>query len=69
MSTTLERVAPFRNETVRTFSDPAERASLEAALQRVGTASGQHYPVIIDGKPVETEKRIVSYNPAHPDEI
>ena len=38
MATALDRVTPFRNEAIRTFSDPAERASLEGAIERARAA-------------------------------
>jgi 1-pyrroline-5-carboxylate dehydrogenase len=69
MATTLERIAPFTNETIRTFSDPADAASLEAALQRARAASGHHYPVVIDGQSLDTKAKIESRNPARPHEV
>ncbi len=67
--TTLDRIAPFRNETVKTFADPAERAAMEAALAEVKAEFGRTYPLVIDGRRVETAKRIRSLNPAHPDQV
>jgi 1-pyrroline-5-carboxylate dehydrogenase len=69
MTTTLERIAPFKNEPVKQFTDPAEIAAMEAALTRVKQRFGQFYPLIIDGKSVEAERRITSINPAAPSEI
>jgi 1-pyrroline-5-carboxylate dehydrogenase len=69
VTTTLERIAPFRNERIRNFSDPADRASLEAALERARRAFGRHYPLVVDGQRVETEKKIESRNPARPSEV
>jgi len=69
MSTTLERIAPFKNEVIRNFSDPADRASLEAALERARAALGSRYPLVIDGKRVETDNWIESRNPARPGEL
>ena len=69
MATTLERITPFTNETIRTFSDPADRASLEAALGRARAALGRRYPLVIDGRKVETAQWIASHNPAKPSEV
>src|ERR1700680_4631397 len=69
VATTLERVAAFRNEQIRNFSDSADRASLEAALARARSAFGRQYPLLIGGQRVETEKKIESRNPARPAEI
>jgi 1-pyrroline-5-carboxylate dehydrogenase len=68
VSTTTERNAPFRNEAIRTFSDPAEKAAMEKALARAREAGDRYYPLVIDGKKVDTEKRITSHNPARPSE-
>ncbi len=69
MSVSLERAAPFRNETIRNFSDPADRASLEGALERARAEFGTRYPLVIDGRRVESEKTIESRNPARPSEV
>jgi 1-pyrroline-5-carboxylate dehydrogenase len=69
MATTLELIAPFKNETIRTFSDPADAASLEAALGRARKAFGRNYPVIVEGKALESKAKITSRNPAQPDEV
>jgi 1-pyrroline-5-carboxylate dehydrogenase len=61
--------APFRNEDIRDFSDPADRRSLAAALERARAALGRRYPLVIDGKKVETGKWIDSRNPARPAEV
>jgi 1-pyrroline-5-carboxylate dehydrogenase len=69
MVTAVREVAPFRNEAIRTFADPAERASLDAALARARARLGARYPLVIDAKPVQTETWIRSINPAHPSEV
>jgi 1-pyrroline-5-carboxylate dehydrogenase len=69
MAGTLELVAPFTNEAVRTFADPADAASLEAALTRARARFGTHYPAVVAGKPLETARRIESRNPARPAEL
>ena len=65
---TLE-VAPFRNERVKNFSDPADAAAMTAALDATKQDLGKHYPLVIDGRKIETEKKIRSLNPANPQEL
>jgi 1-pyrroline-5-carboxylate dehydrogenase len=70
MTSTLERtIPPFKNETIKTFSDPADASAMRAALAAVKARFGQHYPLVIDGERVKTEKTIGSRNPARPSEI
>ena len=69
MTTTLERVAPFKNETVKSFTDPADRVAMQAALAEVKREFGKHYPLVIDGRKIETERKITSANPADPEQI
>ncbi len=65
----LAELPPFQNEPIRNFSDPNDRASLEAALGQARQGLGRHYPLIINSQPIETEKKIESRNPARPAEI
>ncbi|MBV9278218.1 MAG: L-glutamate gamma-semialdehyde dehydrogenase [Candidatus Eremiobacteraeota bacterium] len=70
MSATLERtVAPFKNEPVKDFSDPADIAAMEGALAAVKRDFGEKYPLVIDGQREQSERWIKSINPAHPDEV
>ena len=69
MGITVDRVAPFANESIRTFADAADAASLEAALASARDRLGAHHPAIVDGRELETPNRISSYNPAHPSEL
>ncbi len=69
MAITMNRISPFVNEVIRSFTEPVDAASLRAALVRARTALGTRYPVVIAGKPVVTAETIVSRNPARPSEI
>ncbi len=70
MATTAVRaIGPFRNEAIRDFKDPADRASLEAALERAKQRLGARYPLVIDGKKIDTPSKIRSINPAHPAQV
>src|SRR5579863_7198823 len=58
MTTTLEQIAPFKNEVVKDFTDSADAAAMRSALESVKRGFGRHYPLMIAGKPIETEKKI-----------
>lgn len=60
---------PFRNEPLSDFSDPARAAAYREALAQVRRRLGGHRPLIIAGKQVDTDQRIVSLNPARPAEV
>jgi 1-pyrroline-5-carboxylate dehydrogenase len=62
-------VDAFRNEPIRDFSDPADRASLEAALARVRAGLGARYPVVIAAERVGGTTTTASRNPARPAEV
>jgi 1-pyrroline-5-carboxylate dehydrogenase len=69
MLTEPRSLAPFTNEPIRTFADPADRASIEAAIGRARAALGRRYPLLIDGRALDGPRVIASVNPAHPDEV
>ncbi|MEA2666650.1 MAG: 1-pyrroline-5-carboxylate dehydrogenase, partial [Candidatus Eremiobacteraeota bacterium] len=70
MTATAPRtVAPFRNELIRDFSDPADRASFEAALARVRAELGRRYPLVIGGERLAGGGTTASINPARPSEV
>jgi 1-pyrroline-5-carboxylate dehydrogenase len=65
---TLE-AAPFQNERVKDFRDPADASAMQAALARVKLDLGKSYPLVIGDRRIETAKQIRSVNPANPAEI
>ena len=73
MTTTVtkppQEAAPFVNERVKDFSDPADAAAMVAALATVRESFGKTYPLVIGGRKIETEKKIRSLNPANPTEV
>jgi 1-pyrroline-5-carboxylate dehydrogenase len=69
MQTAPRTIAPFRNEPIRDFSDPADRRSLEEALVRARAELGRRYPLVIDGERLHGAGTIASINPARPNEI
>jgi 1-pyrroline-5-carboxylate dehydrogenase len=60
---------PFLNEAIRTFVEPADRASIEAALVRARTRLGATYPLVIGGEKIATKTTTASVNPSHPSEV
>jgi 1-pyrroline-5-carboxylate dehydrogenase len=64
----MER-AEFRNEPLTDFSQPHERAAMEAALARVASQLGADYPVLIGGEKTVGPAFSPSRNPAQPDQI
>ncbi len=64
-----DTVAPFKNELVNDFTDPADVSAMRAALASVRREFGKSYPLVIGGGRIETEKKIRSINPADPQEV
>jgi len=62
-------LAPFKNEAIRSFDEPSDRASLSAAIERARANFGRRYPLVIDGERIWRAPATRSINPAHPDEI
>ena len=60
-----EIIDDFRNEPLVDFALAGEREKFRAALAGVRTQFGKHYPLVIDGKEVETHDLIPSFNPSH----
>jgi len=59
----------FSNESVRRFTQAEERQGLAQAIRQVRSELGRHYPLMINGKSVETSATISSVNPACPSEV
>jgi len=67
MATVLEQThPPFRNEAVRSFADPQERAAQAAAIERVLAESERRYPIIIGSERLTPEPAVPSISPADP---
>ncbi|HMF27278.1 MAG TPA: hypothetical protein VKE42_00815, partial [Candidatus Cybelea sp.] len=54
---------------MKDFRDPADAAAMRAALERVKQQLGAHYPLVIAGRKIETEKKIRSVNPSDPNDV
>jgi 1-pyrroline-5-carboxylate dehydrogenase len=59
----------FTNEPLNNFSDPDRAAAYRQALTEVRRTLGAHKPLIIGGEAVDTDERVVSLNPAKPEEV
>ena len=55
----------FRNEPPTDFSQAANRKAFQTALDDVKSQFGQEYPLVINGRIVETKGAIASYSPSH----
>ncbi len=60
---------PFRVEPYSDFSASGPRDAYLEAIETVLSKLGGHVPLVINGKPVATDDRIVSINPAQPDVV
>jgi 1-pyrroline-5-carboxylate dehydrogenase len=60
---------PFTNERVRSFTDEADRTSIQAALTRARATLGGRYEPLVDGLKLATSSEIRSLNPARPEEV
>jgi len=59
---------PFVNEPFLDFADAATKLSMEAALAKVKSQLGREYDLVIGGKRIRTDAKIISINPARPAE-
>ncbi len=60
---------PYKNEPYLDWSDESNQNVMRAALQKVEGELGKSYPLVIGGKPVETDGEIPSVNPAKPSQV
>ena len=58
-------IAMFRNEPPTDFSQAANRKAFQEALDDVKSQFGNEYPLVINGRVVETKGAIVSISPSH----
>jgi 1-pyrroline-5-carboxylate dehydrogenase len=61
--------APFANEPSLDLNDGQIKRSMQEALAAVQAKLGHEYDLVIGGKRVRTEAKIVSINPARPSEV
>jgi RHH-type proline utilization regulon transcriptional repressor/proline dehydrogenase/delta 1-pyrroline-5-carboxylate dehydrogenase len=61
--------APFVNQPLADFTRADLREGFTAALAAVREDLGRSYPIVVDGREIETGDRLASLNPADPSEI
>lgn len=64
-----QQLAGFSNEPIYRFTSLEERQRFGDVIENVRKELGQSYPLIIDGRRVETGRTIRSLNPARPQEL
>lgn len=62
-------VAPYKQEPLTDFSVEKNQEEFLAALKKVESYLGQDYDLVIGGKRVSTEEKIVVTNPANKEEV
>jgi 1-pyrroline-5-carboxylate dehydrogenase len=60
---------PYKNEPYLDWSDESNQEAMRAALKEVEGYLGKSYPLIIGGKPIETDGEIISVNPSDPSQV
>jgi 1-pyrroline-5-carboxylate dehydrogenase len=60
---------PFVNEPFVDFTQSENKRKMQAALDDVRAKLGREYDIVIGGKRLKTERKILSMNPAHPAEV
>ncbi len=63
------RPTVFFNEPLADFSQDEPLTAMEEALQFVEDSLGEEYPLLINGKLIETRSKITSRNPSHKKQI
>ncbi len=63
------KVKPFRNEPLTDFSKKSNIEIQKKALASVNKQLGKTFPMVVDGKKLRSDGRIVSYNPSNKDEV
>lgn len=66
---TKRKLYRFKNTPLFRFTDSAEHQHFHQALEYAHAQLGKHYPMIIDGKYLESNETITSLNPAKPGEV
>ncbi|KYD08312.1 MAG: L-glutamate gamma-semialdehyde dehydrogenase [Caldibacillus debilis] len=62
-------VVPFKHEPLTDFSREENRQAFLRALKKVEAELGREYDLVIGGKRIRTEEKIVSVNPANKNEV
>lgn len=60
---------PYTHEPLTNFSEEKNKEAFQDALDFVQSQLGKHYPVVIGGELITTDKKIASINPANKEEV
>ncbi|MDQ4062517.1 MAG: L-glutamate gamma-semialdehyde dehydrogenase [Actinomycetota bacterium] len=60
---------PYKNEPYLDWTNESNIEAMRAALAQIEGFLGKSYPLIVGGKPVETDAEIASVNPSNPSQI
>ena len=63
------KIKPFRNEKLTDFSKKVNLDKQKKALNKVRKNLGKTFEIIIGGKKIKTNSKIISYNPSNKDEV
>ena len=67
--TSVSAPSPFANEPFVDFTKPENKRRMEQAIADLQDELGHEYDIIIGGKHIKTEGKILSFNPAHPAQV
>lgn len=67
-NTSEETASGFQNEPLTDFSLEESRTQMQEALESVADQLGKEYPLLINGRAIDTKATITSRNPSHHDE-
>ncbi|MGH9787421.1 MAG: L-glutamate gamma-semialdehyde dehydrogenase [Candidatus Acidiferrales bacterium] len=65
----MKKSPPFKNEPYQDFSKKAAADKLRAAIQKVRAGFGREYPLLIGGREVKSDQKLVSINPSNKGEV
>ncbi len=69
LTSAITEQLPFSNEPFVDFSLSENKRAMEQALAEVKTQLGREYDLVLGGRRLKTEGKIVSINPARPSEV
>lgn len=59
----------YAHEPFTDFTEAKNKTAFGESLAFVNTQLGKHYPLVINGEKIETDRKIISINPANKEEI
>src|SRR6266542_4178705 len=68
-TSTLKTVGPFVNEPLTDYKNPENLKGMREAIALVRSQLGREYDLVIGGQHIRTAEKIVSVNPANPNEV